>query len=79
MDIHVGMMLKFPMGNLLGWIVDDSPMIQYNIPGDIITYKVQWSNGAITNEVVRNIKTYRNKWLELEQAHERLSNNDTDR
>jgi hypothetical protein len=76
MDIHVGMMLKFVTGNHIGWIIDDSPMIQYNIPGDIITYKVQWSSGAITYEVLKNIKTYRNKWLELEQAHERLSNKD---
>jgi hypothetical protein len=79
MDIHVGMMLKFPMGNLLGWIVDDTPIFHSEMHGELITYKVQWANGTVTQEVIRNITKYRNNWLELEISHERLSNNDTDR
>ena len=62
MDIHVGMMLKFPVGNLLGWIVDDTPKC-----------RVQWANGAVTQQFLVNIYVYRQRWLELEEAHERLS------
>ena len=81
MDIHVGMMLKFPVNDLLGWIIDDTPLIKNaaGIQDRLITYRVQWANDCITEEVVINIQHFRNKWLELEQAHERLSNKDTDR
>jgi len=72
MDIHVGMMLKFLLSNLLGWIVDDTV---YNHRG-VICNKVEWANGSICYEAVENIKLYRQRWLELEEAHERLSNKD---
>jgi hypothetical protein len=75
MDIHVGMMLKFPVGKLIGWVIDNEPY-QYGLAIDLMRYRVEWVNGSITSEAVANIKTYRNKWLELEKAHERLSNND---
>ena len=78
MDIHVGMMLKFPVNDLLGWIIDDTPLIKNaaGIQDRLITYRVQWANDCITEEVVINIQHFRNKWLELEQAHERLSKQD---
>ena len=72
MDIHVGMMLKFPIGELIGWVIDNEPC-QYGLAIDLMRYRVEWVNDSITSEAVANIKTYRNKWLELEEAHERLS------
>jgi hypothetical protein len=81
MDIHVGMMLKFPVNDLLGWIVDDTPIFEKapGIPDHLVMYRVQWANGATTQEVLINIQRLRNNWLELEINHERLSNKDTDR
>jgi len=78
MDIHVGMMLKFPVNDLLGWIIDDTPLIKNaaGIQDRLITYRVQWANDCITEEVEDNIYIYRERWLNLESQDERLSKQD---
>ena len=75
-DIHVGMMLFWPIGKkMLGWVVDDTPN-DYRLPVDLVRYRVEWANGYVVEETKNNILLYHRRWLEMEKSHERTPNKD---